>query len=220
MSSPGFLSVTALEYFDVARAALSAIVDPSPSHPPTAPQTSGIPELEIEARILAACARERAETEARLRAEWEAREARHLAAVGEALRLFTEERRSYFARVETEVVHLALAIARKILGREAQLDPMLLAGLVRIALDGMQGSPAVRLRIAPARLADWQRAGLHAGVELVPDPACGPEECRLETEVGSAHLSFETQLKEVEAGFLDLLGQRPDRSPARTHAQA
>lgn len=212
MSSAGFLSITSLEYFDVSRPLPASLVEAPHASAPSTPAPAGISELEVEARILAACARERAQTEARLRAEWDAREARQQQSIAEALRLFAEERRTYFAKVESEVVHLALAIARKILGREAQLDPMLLAGLVRIALDGMQGSPAVRLRVAPSSVADWQRLSLNEQTEIIADPACGPETCLLETEVGSAHLSFETQLKEVERGFLDLLGQHPDRS--------
>ena len=32
---------------------------------------------------------------------------------------------------------------------------------------------------------------------------------RLETDLGSTVISFETQLKEIEQGFMDLLGQRP-----------
>jgi len=31
----------------------------------------------------------------------------------------------------------------------------------------------------------------------------------LETELGSTHLSLDTQLKEIEQGFMDLLEQRP-----------
>jgi flagellar assembly protein FliH len=33
--------------------------------------------------------------------------------------------------------------------------------------------------------------------------------CVLETEVGSTQISLETQLKEIEQGFLDLLEHRP-----------
>src|SRR5271155_1118702 len=51
-----------------------------------------------------------------------------------ALAQFTRDRASYFQKVEGEVVQLALSIARKILHREAQIDPLLLAGIVRGAL--------------------------------------------------------------------------------------
>ena len=210
MSSVSYFSVTSLEYFDVSRPV--PVLEESTLAAEVAPTTAGVPEHEVEARILAACNRERAALEERLRAESAEREALQRRSVEEALRRFADERSSYFARVEAELVHLALAIARKILAREAQLDPMLLAGLVRIALDGMQGSPAVRLRVAPSRVSAWQQLKLHEHAEVLGDPVCGPEECVLETEVGSAQLSFETQMKEIEQGFVDLLGQRPDRA--------
>ena len=45
--------------------------------------------------------------------------------------------------------------------------------------------------------------------ELIGDAALKPGECLLETEVGSTQISLETQLKEIEQGFFDLLEQRP-----------
>lgn len=205
MSSAGFVGIQALEYFDMSRPVVQAAPVAA-----AVPLPAGVPEMEVEARIVAACLRERVEVEARLRAEWEARESSLRASLERTVRTFAEERSTYFAQVEGEVVHLALAVARKILGREAQLDPMLLAGLVRMALDGMQGRPAVRVRVAPACVAAWQKVEFRDGVDVVPDAALSEEECVLATEVGEAHLSFAAQMKEVEQGFLDLLGRRPD----------
>lgn len=203
--------VQVLEYSDVSR----------PAARPEALAVAGVPEAEVERRVLAACARERAAVEGRLRAEAAEREGQLRAEmgrqveerVGETLRAFLAERTGYFARVEIEVVELSLAISRKILGREAALDPMLLAGLVRVALDGMQRGAAVRLRVPPAAAEDWRARlgamGLAVEAEVVSDATCG-EECVLETAGGTARLSWEGQLKEVEQGFRDLLGQRPD----------
>ena len=41
------------------------------------------------------------------------------------------------------------------------------------------------------------------------DSALPHGECSLETEVGSTQISLDTQLKEIEQGFFDLLEQRP-----------
>ncbi len=214
MSSAAFASITALQYFDVSQPLLPTVPETVQAEAGGEP-VPGVPEAEVQARIAAACAVERAEVEGRLRSEGAAREMSLQEGVGEAVRRFADERSTYFARVETEVVQLALAIARKILQREAQLDSMLLAGLVRIALDGMQSGPAVRLLVPPDRVEAWQRHGAQIGLrrelEIVADAGVGADECVLETEMGSAHLSCETQLKELEQGFLDLLGQRPDR---------
>ena len=45
--------------------------------------------------------------------------------------------------------------------------------------------------------------------ELVGDPDLEPSRCILETELGATEIGLETQLKEIEQGFLDLLAQRP-----------
>ena len=49
--------------------------------------------------------------------------------IREALELFDAQLKGYFSRIESEVVHLALAISAKILHREAQVDPFLVAAL-------------------------------------------------------------------------------------------
>ena len=48
-------------------------------------------------------------------------------------------------------MQLALSIARKILHREAQLDPLLLAGIVRVALEKIDGATEVVLRVHPQK---------------------------------------------------------------------
>jgi flagellar assembly protein FliH len=116
--------------------------------------------------------------------------------------------------VEAEVVQLALSIARKILHREAQLDPLLLAGIVRVALEKIDGATGVVLRIPPQDAADWRRyLTTHlepADVpEILEDPAQPPDCCVLQTSMGTAILGLDVQLKEIEQGFMDLLAARP-----------
>jgi flagellar assembly protein FliH len=43
------------------------------------------------------------------------------------------------------------------------------------------------------------------------DPSLGLGHCTLETELGSTDLTLESQLKEIEQGFFDLLAQRPQK---------
>ncbi len=130
-----------------------------------------------------------------------------------ALEGFAAQRSQYFRQAEAEVVHLALAVSRKILQREAKLDPDLLAALVRIALDKMGAGPVVRIRVAAGELAAWQAKAGFADtgfqVELVAEATLDLGECVVETDLGTAHLGFEAQLKEVEEGMLDLLALRP-----------
>ena len=131
-----------------------------------------------------------------------------------ALEAFQRERAAYFQRIEAEVVQLALAISRKILHRETQLDPLLLAGVVRVELDKFEAGTGVRLHVHSSRLDAWQKAfasqlGGGPVVEFVPDDSLRIDQCALETVLGTTDLSLDAQLKEIEQGFFDLLAQRP-----------
>jgi flagellar assembly protein FliH len=150
----------------------------------------------------------------RQESERERREAHEALAaqVNSALEEFRRQRDEYFGKVEQEVVKLALAIAARILNREASLDPLLLAGAVRVALGQLGETTGVRLRCPPEQSEGWRRllGALPAPVPAVePDPALGPMECVLETQVGSVDLGVKAQLQEIERGFFDLLEQRP-----------
>jgi flagellar assembly protein FliH len=155
-----------------------------------------------------------ADAERRLRAEYEAKLAAERSGIGAALAEFAGQRAGYFERVETEIVNLSLSIARKILHREAQIDPLVLVGLAHVALEKVESATRVRLRVNPSRTAFWEQQ-FHAGEdgkpapELVADAAVAPDACVLETDLGMTTLGLETHLKEIEQGFFDLLAQRP-----------
>jgi flagellar biosynthesis/type III secretory pathway protein FliH len=177
---------------------------------PSAPSLSAneINELVNRARLEAV-----AETEARLRSEYDARSTAEAGKVREALNLFQLERKDYFARVESEVVHLALAISAKILHREAQVDPMLVAALVRVAIDKLHDGSSVSVRVSPKEAVKWRVFLANplngSTIEVVEDAHLTPIDCILETDLGSANFSIDAQMKEVEQGFFDLLAQRP-----------
>jgi flagellar assembly protein FliH len=148
----------------------------------------------------------RAESEAALNSQRDA--------ISAALKEFVLQRNDYFHHVEGEVVALALAIVRKILRRESQLDPLLLSGLVRVALEKTAMSQTARLRVNPSQIPVWQRYFLdHSDLPLQPelsgDSALQQNQCQLETELGVTEINLETQLKEIEQGLFDLLAQGP-----------
>lgn len=154
-----------------------------------------------------------AEGESRCRAEFENTLAGLRNQISAALQDFTEQRDAYFERVEPEVVQLALAVARKILHREVQMDPMLLAGVVHVALEKLDAGTQVRLRANPAEVGSWreyfsQPHDIRPIPELVGDSTLSHSECTLETDLGGTTISLDTQLKEIEQGFADLLEQR------------
>jgi flagellar assembly protein FliH len=133
------------------------------------------------------------------------REKRQLAGLVES---FQAERDRYLHAVEAEVVRLALGIAARILRREAQMDPLLLTGAVRVALGQLSTSTEVRLRVPSADLPLWTEA-----IALLPNLPVKPTvvgedglrlgECRVETRLGSVDLGIRSQLGEIERGFFD-----------------
>jgi flagellar assembly protein FliH len=162
--------------------------------------------------------RERADAtqqaEQRLGQEYEVKLQAARGPIGATVKAFETQRTEYFAKVETEVVKLALSIAAKILHREAQVDPMLVAALVRIAIEKMREGSSVTVRVSPSRVQRWREyfAGqAHvARIDVVEDAELNEHDCLLETELGVANFGLDTQLKEVEQGFFDLLALRPE----------
>ena len=137
------------------------------------------------------------------------------AKMAEAIRSFAVETGQYYSRAEVELVGLSLAIARKILHREAQVDRMLVAALVKVALDKLRHGTTATVRVRPQEVSDWNRyfEGSPRGeisVEVIADASVEAHDCVLETQLGSTRLGLDAQLKEIEQGFFDLLAQRPD----------
>lgn len=166
-------------------------------------------------QALLAQARQEGQTDARQ--AFDDQLARERASLAAALALFTRDRAAYFEKVEGEVVQLALSIARKILHRESQLDPLLLAGIVRVALERIDGATGVVLRVHPQNAAAWrQYLTTHLQPsdlpEIAEDAAQEPGCCTLETSMGTAVIGMEVQLKEIEQGLMDLLAARPGSS--------
>ena len=136
---------------------------------------------------------------------------------------FQVERNRYFEAVEQEVVKLALAIAARILRREAQMDPLLLTGAVRVALGQLSGATQVRLRVPAADLELWKETMAHlpklaVRPAVVADEDLEPGECRMENELGSVDLGIRSQLGEIERGFFDLTEHRRNGSAGRVEA--
>ena len=110
---------------------------------------------------------------------------------------------------EEDVVKLALALARRVLHREIMQEPAALLGLVRAALDKLDGRAIHRVR-ANAQDADvlqqhFQQMGLPYKIEVFADPSLERGSAIFETEHGSLDASVDTQLNEIERGFADLV---------------
>jgi flagellar assembly protein FliH len=137
-----------------------------------------------------------------------------------ALEGFRAERDNYLARVEHEVVRLALAIAERVLHREAQMDPLLLSGAVRVALGQLADSTDVKLRVPAAEREMWAEMlrlmpGLQLHPEVVGEPELETPEAVLETGLGTVDLGVRAQIAEIERGFFDLLEVRRDAAAGK-----
>lgn len=168
---------------------------------------SGIHAARIEARE-AGRTSERSEHSARLVAAAQA--------LTVALQEFIGDRDRYLAQVEQEVVRLALAIAARVLHREALMDPLLLSGAVRVALGQLADTTEVRLKVPALEHEMWREMlrlmpNLPLHPDVIADDALTAGECLLETHLGSVDLGVRSQLAEIERGFFDLLEQREQR---------
>ena len=151
-----------------------------------------------------------AEREAQAAAQ-SAAEERRMRQAAELMESFAQERDRYLHAVEQEVVKLALAVAARILRREAQMDPLLLTGAVGWRWGSSPRSTQVRLRVPAAELDLWTEA-----IALLPNLAVKPAviagegmrlgDCVIETELGSVDLGIRAQLGEIERGFFDRAG--------------
>jgi flagellar assembly protein FliH len=154
------------------------------------------------------------------RKETEQRRAQQVAGLIER---FAAERDRYLHAVEQEVVKLALAVAARILRREAQMDPLLLTGAVRVALGQLSASTEVRLHAPAAEFDLWKEAiallpNLNLKAQVTPDEALRLGDCVIETKLGSVDLGIRAQLAEIERGFFDRVGEVAPAAPASSSA--
>jgi flagellar assembly protein FliH len=107
---------------------------------------------------------------------------------------------------EPELVRLSLAIARRILRRELSVDPESLLGLVKAGLERIESADTHRVRVHPehASIVAGLLEGAARSVEIAADPGLPVGAVIFETSRGSLDVGLETQLKEIERGFVDL----------------
>jgi flagellar assembly protein FliH len=82
-----------------------------------------------------------------------------------------------------------------------------------MAIERLREGSSVTVRVGRGRASKWKEyfAGVSvvARVEVVEDASLSEHDCLLETELGVANFGLDTQLKEVEQGFFDLLALKP-----------
>jgi flagellar assembly protein FliH len=216
-------------------ASISSATDTVAPRSPSRTRPKGALDAEIhameieESRRIFAAGRERGLEEGRqAEREWHAAafaagEKRRAEQVAVWIAEFAQERERYLQAVEHEVVELALAVAARILRREAQMDPLLLTGAVRVALGQLSSSTEVLLRVPAEELELWTEAIAHVpNLTVRPTVVAGEGmrlgECALETKLGSVDLGIRAQLGEIERGFFDRTRSKDSAAGNAKHA--
>lgn len=119
----------------------------------------------------------------------------------ETLAELTHVRADMIRQTERQMVHLALAIARRILQREVSLDPDLLLAMARVALERLGDSATVSVRLHPE---DYAAAGAArvagfatSNVTVVADSRLSRGACRVESDMGLLDVGIDAQLHEL-----------------------
>ena len=128
-----------------------------------------------------------------------ARVARLAAAVNEISSLRTGVLKS----TEQDVVRLSLAIARRILGREAAADPALLLSLAQGAASKLAGTGIISIEMHPTEFAAIS-AGLdqNGPIRVIENPDLPVGGCIVRSASGSIDVSIDAQVQEVADALL------------------
>ena len=126
------------------------------------------------------------------------------------LRDIAHVKRRARSEAETDVVKLSLAIAKRVLHRELSIDPESIQGVVHAALQKLANREITCVRVCPS-CADsvrqaLERADAISAISIVPDARMSIGDIVFETTLGELDASINTQLKEIERGFVDRLG--------------
>jgi flagellar assembly protein FliH len=126
-------------------------------------------------------------------------EAEAIQAVVAAVRAGAAERAEQLLRAESQLVDLAIAIARRVIAREVSLDPSIVRGLVREGLGALGDRDQVVVRVGTffSEAVDELKAELvdeHLDARVVVDPALAHCGCVVETKLGEVDESIDERL--------------------------
>lgn len=160
----------------------------------------------MEQRVREAREAGRAEGEAQGRRAVQAEVDGMLQKLAAAIHEASELRSRLRDEAEADLVRLAIAIARKIVGRELNADPETITGLVKAALEKVRTNEVLRVRVHPehsARIGECLNRYGAAHAEVIADATADRGAAIFETTRGNFDASVETQLREIERGLAD-----------------
>ena len=118
-------------------------------------------------------------------------------------------RSSLYSQVEHEVVRLAIAVSKKIVHREIQVDRDIIQTLVRVALGHVSEKSAVTIHLNPV---DYnylleRRGELSQSegrdISLLADKSVERGGCLIQTECGDIDARIDEEFREVEHAFFE-----------------
>ncbi|HEY2838407.1 MAG TPA: FliH/SctL family protein [Pirellulales bacterium] len=131
-------------------------------------------------------------------------------ALSQAAAELQQAKQAWLGHWERQAVHLATAIAERVIRRELRASPQIPIDLVREALQLAAGPSHLRVLMNPgdvgalgAQLAPLLASvGPGATAELIADARIEAGGCRVETEFGSVDQQFAVQLARIEEELL------------------
>jgi flagellar assembly protein FliH len=132
--------------------------------------------------------------------------------LGSAIRELAGYRGRLRRDAERDLVGLSIAITRRILRREVNLDPEALLGVVKAALEKLDAREVCRIRLHPDDVGllgrRMESVGLGRNVELVADSSIARGGVVVETTRGALDATLEGQLQEIERGLADWMERK------------
>jgi flagellar assembly protein FliH len=126
--------------------------------------------------------------------------------LAETLGELTTLRATMIRQTESQLVELALAVARRVVHREIALDRNLLVAIARVALDRLGESAQVTVRLHPEEFAATAAAQVDAsaasGITFVADARVGRGGCRVESDMGMVDAGVDAQIQEIARALL------------------
>jgi flagellar assembly protein FliH len=111
-------------------------------------------------------------------------------------------------QAESDLVRLAVSIARRIVFRELTIDPEAVTALARVALDKLRMQEVTKVRVHPEHkpiVQEYLAKNSAAHVEVTADQTQPRGSMIFETARGNLDVSADTQLREIERGLTDRL---------------
>lgn len=148
--------------------------------------------------------------EASLRAKIDQQVQSLVGALKQAVNSITQSRQAWQQQWETHGIHVAIAIANRIIRREIATTPEISLDLIREALQLASGQQRIIIRLNHADHAALagkaeqivRELGHVAETQIIADAAISPGGCRVETPYGAIDQQIETQLARITKELL------------------